>query len=273
MWQPTTGVVGNHGYSYQWGAVEWFLIPQTNPNAGNQQDMTSQPHPETGTLIRFTAAHTARARQQSGQSGDAHYGLAPPPGGVPGPLIPNFQEMNVGHPPRPPTPIYTLTAPSTSPSRPGVSGEAPSLQPHRRRRIAIRVGSLQLTDVISFDVRIMFGQPAGITNIDAAGTSIDPFVTLWQAPFNLSNTAGGWNNGNPGFFPTNTTGPMVFDTWSSVKDGLPTDYSQWNVAGSATSIPLWNGLTGPVIKALQISIRIWDFKTNQTRQVTIVQAL
>ena len=103
--------------------------------------------------------------------------------------------------------------------------------------------------MISFDVRIMFGQPAGITNIDVAGTSIDPFVTLWQAPFNLSNTAGGWNNGNPGFFPTNTTGPMVFDTWSSVKDGLPTDYSQWNVAGSATSIPLWNGLTGPVIKA------------------------
>ena len=46
-WQPTTGVVGVTGYSYQWGAVEWFLIPQTNPNAGNQQDMTVT-DPETG---------------------------------------------------------------------------------------------------------------------------------------------------------------------------------------------------------------------------------
>ncbi len=68
---------------------------------------------------------------------------------------------------------------------------------------------------------------------------------------------------------------MVFDTWSSVKDSLQ-DYSQWNVNGTATSMPLWLGSLippAPNILAIQISIRIWDSKTNQTRQVTIVQAM
>jgi hypothetical protein len=32
-------------------------------------------------------------------------------------------------------------------------------------------------------------------------------------------------------------------------------------------------LTNPIILALQISIRIWDAKTNQARQVTIMQAM
>ncbi|HTU21948.1 MAG TPA: prepilin-type N-terminal cleavage/methylation domain-containing protein [Gemmataceae bacterium] len=144
--------------------------------------------------------------------------------------------------------------------------------------ISILSGSdIQLTDVVSFDVRVL---TPGVTN------GIDPFVTLWQAPFNVLNTAGGINNGNPAYFPANPAGPMVFDTWSSLNDGLilpPTGYSQWNVAGQGTSIPLWNPNTGstispppesgPIIQAIQISIRIWDYKTNKTRQVTMVQAM
>jgi len=75
---------------------------------------------------------------------------------------------------------------------------------------------------------------------------------------------------------------MVFDTWSSVNDSLngPIGYQQWNLPpnlqtpkNQGTSIPLWSGQSGPIIQAIQISIRIWDSKTNQTRQVTIVQAM
>ena len=66
---------------------------------------------------------------------------------------------------------------------------------------------------------------------------------------------------------------MVFDTWSSLNDGL-SNYSQSSQPGTpGVTIPLWNGTSGPIIQAIQISIRIWDYKTNQTRQVTIVQAM
>jgi hypothetical protein len=34
-----------------------------------------------------------------------------------------------------------------------------------------------------------------------------------------------------------------------------------------------NNVRGPVIKAVQITIRVWDVKTSTTRQITIVQAM
>jgi hypothetical protein len=95
----------------------------------------------------------------------------------------------------------------------------------------------------------------------------EPFVTLFQAPFTA------YAHGNPAFFPANANGPAVFDTWTSINDGLGNSYATWNSPNLATSIPLWNGTTGPLIQAIQISIRIWDQKTNQTREVTIVQAM
>ncbi len=122
---------------------------------------------------------------------------------------------------------------------------------------------IQLNDVISFDVRVLV---PGVTNGN------DPFVTLFTV-------AGNYYNANPAFYnPTNPlanpSAPAVFDTWSSLNDGL-SNYSTWNQSGSLTSIPLWNSatLSGPIIKAIQVTIRIWDFKTSQTRQVTIVQAM
>ncbi|MHB8736894.1 MAG: hypothetical protein ACYC6M_16445, partial [Terriglobales bacterium] len=123
-----------------------------------------------------------------------------------------------------------------------------------------------LTDVISFDVRLL---------VPGVPPSVDPFVTLFQALFATPYTSGGYLYGNPACNPK--TGPMFFDTWSSVNDALTgfPGYANWNQPGQATSIPLWNTATqsGPIIKAIQISIRIWDAKTNQTRQVTVVQAM
>jgi hypothetical protein len=133
----------------------------------------------------------------------------------------------------------------------------------------------QLNDVISFDVRVLVVNP--VTGLPEISNGNDPFVTLFMVPNNYYNNV----IQNPAFYNPNTptanaSAPAVFDTWSSLNDGL-SNYSQWNVSGHLTSIPMWNQTAvpprGPIIQAIQISIRIWDFKTNQTRQVTIVQAM
>jgi hypothetical protein len=158
---------------------------------------------------------------------------------------------------------------------------------------------IQLTNVVSFDVRLLV---QGVTNSSNAN---EPFVTLWENKFTSAVTQGGMNNWNSQFYNpiTNKTAPMVFDTWTSVNDSLTQGfYSSWNLPGpgvpppaqgpppptnpnppantpgtstGATSIPLWNlaSQQGPIIQALQITLRIWDQKTNQTRQVTFVQAM
>lgn len=95
---------------------------------------------------------------------------------------------------------------------------------------------LLLTDVLSFDVQVMFVGQSTFTDI--------PVVNNASSPLN---------------------GIGVFDTWSSVNDGT-FDYSGWATTGTATSVPLAQS-----IKAIQITIRIWDIKTQQTRQITLVQ--
>jgi prepilin-type N-terminal cleavage/methylation domain-containing protein len=135
---------------------------------------------------------------------------------------------------------------------------------------ALAGSDIQLNDVISFDVRIY--DPTVPSN------DTDPFVTLFTA-------ARSYYNGNPAFYnpinpALNPSAPAVFDTWTSINDndGINlTNYSNWSTFGTLTSIPMWKGAgplgTGPSIKAIQITIRLWDYKTNQTRQVTIVQAM
>ncbi len=83
--------------------------------------------------------------------------------------------------------------------------------------------SLLLTDVISFDVRVM--KYVFPTPTNAGGLDSDFFDLPGAAE------------------------PMSFDTYVA-QPGSPPGY---------------------LIKALQISIRVWDSKTQQTRQVTIVQ--
>ena len=120
---------------------------------------------------------------------------------------------------------------------------------------------IQLTDVVSFDVRVL------VPGVTSAITPNDQFVSL----FDLSMLTA-YPTTNP-----NYTTQRVFDTWSSLNDGTPqplgTNFSGWNTAGEATSLPMGCGTNGPIIQAIQISLRIWDYKTNQTRQVTVVQAM
>jgi type II secretory pathway pseudopilin PulG len=121
-----------------------------------------------------------------------------------------------------------------------------------------------LSDVISFDVRILvFG------NREFFDLMTLPGAVFTNSTFNTGITITDPITGTPSASPV----PIkVFDTWSNVKDGTY-DYSGWNNTGtpSATTIPLrtYNG-ADIRIQAIQISLRIWDYKTEQARQVTLI---
>ena len=61
---------------------------------------------------------------------------------------------------------------------------------------------------------------------------------------------------------------MVFDTWSNQRDSSLTnvDYTNSTTAGAATSVPLFqSGGTQISIQAIQITLRVWDFKTKSAK--------
>src|SRR5207249_4237376 len=95
--------------------------------------------------------------------------------------------------------------------------------------------------VISFDVQVLV----------AGGTD---FVDL--STFTSNNSA----------FPGT---PAVFDTWSQAQDWLY-DYSNWNPNPNAKPAATWLPLQLR-IQAIQITIRVWDLKSQLARQITIVQ--
>jgi prepilin-type N-terminal cleavage/methylation domain-containing protein len=101
-----------------------------------------------------------------------------------------------------------------------------------------------LTNVVSFEVKVL---------VPGAIDFADLFTLEQQRLLPTSNSV------------FRGTGPRVFDTWSSVRDDTY-DYSHWSVPNAATSAPAQIR-----ILALQITLRIWDQKTQQTRQITLVQ--
>src|SRR5262249_25644370 len=109
--------------------------------------------------------------------------------------------------------------------------------------------------VVSFDVRIMHLENPAADFVDLFDPSIPPSL-------------------NPLFQGVN--GPRVFDTWSSVKDEVY-EYVNWDntdvdpappAAAQAQRVPL------PIrILAVKITIRVWDARTKQTQQISIIQDL
>ncbi len=244
-------------YNYQWGEVAWFLKPQTNPSTG-QQDTTAN-DPNTGAVA--VPLYTLYRRQRVAVPDNS---LVP---AQPTTSLAQFLEVSCW-PNSNNNQIYfnnpmDLTVPGRrfGGGNPGAfTTLATDLLQLGATNPTLAGADIQLSDVVSFDVRVL---PVGAT------ASPDPFVPLSQlAALGYAYTPPPW-----------ATAGVVFDTWTSVNDGL-SNYSQWNLPLAnqvppmpGTTIPFWNGTSGPIILAIQVSIRIWDSKTNQTRQVTIDQAM
>jgi hypothetical protein len=114
---------------------------------------------------------------------------------------------------------------------------------------------LLLTNVVSFEVKLLCAPAGG----SLPGSTI--FTTLYDLPSN-----------NPLF---TGKGPRLLDTWSSIQDDTDaTNYTNWYKSGSATSMPiLFPPNSGMAVRAISITLRAWDRRTEQTRQTTIIQDL
>ena len=147
---------------------------------------------------------------------------------------------------------------------------------------------LLITDVISFDVRIL------------PDYSLNDFCLISALPYNAYRYNQKLNIQNP---------PCTFDTWTTRNDGTnqydlggfdpttdvwqPTAWDSNNTnytlmgtgVNPATLIPIWNhnrsGMAGNIftpnkglrINAIQVSIRIWDEKSQKAREFKIIQRL
>jgi type II secretory pathway pseudopilin PulG len=161
-----------------------------------------------------------------------------------------------------------------------------------------------LNNVLSFEIKVAWDSPNSPTNTSndtrfpsvASPSGLDaPFDDLPTPP---STTVNGTSYGGNAFF--NGQGLRVFDTWSQAKDtASPQRYDfadplsipnpppaqqlppAWSHAYMTDQIVLGGGTlqkpqntTIPLrvrVRALQIRIRVWDLKTQQARQITIVQ--
>jgi prepilin-type N-terminal cleavage/methylation domain-containing protein len=115
---------------------------------------------------------------------------------------------------------------------------------------------LIMTDVLSFSVRVL---------LNGQNRFVDLTDDVVQA----------YSNNNPLFYDKNNRPklPAVFDTWTDLNDDPAANYVSWAAPGNAKSIPLLQNANNQQISivALQITLRVWDVKTQQARQVTIIQ--
>lgn len=131
-------------------------------------------------------------------------------------------------------------------------------------KIPMAGSDLIMTDVVSFEIKISLGNPPSPNPQSLQAGFVDLFHPSITQFF----------RSNPAFNPA--TGPMVFDTWSqNTKTFVASDsntyvvydYSLYNQSGHDSSMPL----VLPPIRAIQVTLRVWDRKTENTRQITMVQ--
>jgi prepilin-type N-terminal cleavage/methylation domain-containing protein len=143
-----------------------------------------------------------------------------------------------------------------------------------------------LTDVISFDVRVLI--PGATDFTDLFTTTPTPSTIPNLASYATYLNAGKYYPQNPAylFVPaagsatlsglTTPTGTLVFDTWSQGIGGTGMtyyNYTVWNetTAGTGTGSYAYAPLQVPIL-AIKVSIRIWDSKSETARQVSIIQS-
>lgn len=145
-----------------------------------------------------------------------------------------------------------------------------------------------LTNVLSFEVKVLLDRRqwfAYYNQLLNTGAPMPDFVPVSHPAIQA------FAKKNPTYSGVN--GPRAFDTWSQAKDDVY-DYATpdpsapqtplWQFPNSTTSIPLHEFTTPATqtapavthrirIMAVQITIRIWDVNTRQTRQSSVVVEL
>ena len=187
-----------------------------------------------------------------------------------------------------PTPGQVSTLAIDQPGR-----SSPSTYPLLQDDPAVGKGLLPgddilLTNVLSFEVRVLlpFDQWSNYytqLGLPAANWPMYDFVSLQSRHQLDPNPNNGvmqqFAMGATPFTPIVNNKPnpnfkgFVFDTWSSRADEV-FNYSAWasKTAGNNALIPLYQNAQGQKIQilAIQITIRIWDSNTRQSRQTSIV---
>jgi prepilin-type N-terminal cleavage/methylation domain-containing protein len=142
---------------------------------------------------------------------------------------------------------------------------------------------LVLTNVVSFEVKVLFvggGQAANSTTfLDLYGSQ--DTTQIVPAIINYSYNWPTYKNG--------TDPSRTLDTWSSLRDDTPSaafpqgvNYSIWNLP-PAQITPALLGHCPPMrwgssqvqtsLAAISVTLRVYDLRTEQTRQITIIQDL
>jgi prepilin-type N-terminal cleavage/methylation domain-containing protein len=256
---------GAGAYRAQWAEVAYFLRP-----AVSAQNLADTAH--------GTPLYSLYRRQRLAVPDNARVPTQPAS------LAPQYLEVSCAPDPTNPSSLYfnspiDLTVPARrfgtgagglpDTTVPGYGLSYPVLA-DQTPDANLRGADLALTDVVSFDVRLLLAKNEG--GYAGPADPRNPFVDLYDPSVEV------YDNGNAALFAAN--GPRVFDTWSSAPSSVAAlDYSGWGARGGAKSIPMWkaaapnNNLRGPVVRAVQITLRAWDEKTSLTRQITIAQAL
>jgi hypothetical protein len=214
-------------YTSQWAEVAYFLRPTGSPRGVPAYALYRRQAlavPNTAGL-NIPASAAATYLEVSAR---------------PDPVVPGALHVN--------TPM-DLTVPQRrfgmDPARPGgIPTVAGMSYPTLAEQSAARGGAdLLLTDVLSFDVRVLVRGGSEFVSLDALGPGDNPVFAAV-----------------PG-------SPRVFDTWSQLRDDAY-DYSAWSIPGKSSSVPRRLSLN-----AIQITLRVWNPRLGQAKQVTIVQDL
>jgi hypothetical protein len=239
-------VPDNRGLNWP-AAAAAGVVPVPTAKRPAYADVSHQIHPQRPGFLYFNNPADLTIPQRRFGMHREH-----PPGPLPNPRYPPF-----GVPPPPPAPAGIPPDMASGVSViPPLSRNPPTdprtlTYPRLGEDYAVPNGlinsDLLLSDVVSFQVRIL--QPGGADFVDIpAGNNL------------FGSTA------------FNPNGPRFFDTWTKANDesydyfGNPNN--NWTSTLTSKSLPQTYR-----VMAVQITLRVWDVKTEQTRQITIIQDL
>jgi hypothetical protein len=236
-------------YANQWGEVVYWLAPAVEP--GGQQRWTGG---APGVGLPLFDLHR-RALLLVPEFFSAGTAMPPRPGSV---APPNTDDVSAfGSAPNSPADVQypqrrfgvqELPSSSNPTGRMFVWNFQPLGGP---RQGADRI----MTDVLSFDVKVWNGS----IFVDLAGGDGSRFGGLGNNPA----------VGVRGTDPNAPRNLAVYDTWCQRNGPNGWNFGNWSLQANNPYVPPY-----PVpLQAIQITIRVWDRKTEQARQITIIQDL